>query len=76
MQLPRLGLVQLQDAESGQCRWVDTSSRSLREAYEQRLEAQLAAFHQNCLRSGVDHIELAAGRDYTPELLRLFGRRS
>ena len=76
MQLPRLGLVQLQDAESGQCRWVDTSSRSLREAYEQQLEAQLAAFHQNCLRSGVDHIELAAGRDYTPELLRLFGRRS
>ena len=76
MQLPRLGLVQLQDAESGRCRWVDTSSRSLREAYEQQLEAQLGTFHQNCLRSGVDHIELAAGRDYTPELLRLFGRRS
>ena len=76
MQLPRLGLVQLQDAESGRCRWVDTSSRSLREAYEQQLEAQLGAFHQNCLRSGVDHIELVAGQDYTPELLRLFGRRS
>lgn len=75
-ELPDLGLMQLLDAETGSIRWVDSSSKRLRTSYAAAYQQQRELFRQNCLRAAVDHIELATGQDYTPELQRLFGRRS
>ncbi len=76
LELPRMGLLRLYDAETGQERWVDTSSRRVARIYAERVREQEETFRSHCLRSGVDHIEVATDGDYVPELIKLFGRRS
>ena len=75
VELPQLGLVRLLDAESGEERYIDTSSSRLRKAYRESITRQLETFHSACLRSGVDQIEVSTGKDYVPELIKLFGAR-
>lgn len=74
--LPPLGLVQLEDSESGECRWVDTSSRRVRVAYEERYQSQLDATVQATRQAGVDMIHLSTAGDYVSELIKLFKRRA
>lgn len=75
VELPQMGIVRLLDAESGEERYIDTSSPRLRKAYRKSIEEQLETFRSNCLRGGVDHIEVSTGKDYVPELIKLFGVR-
>lgn len=74
-QLPRMGLVQLEDAETGVKRWVDTSHRKTREHYATRYAACVARAQELCRRSGVDVIEIATSEDFSRELIKLFRRR-
>lgn len=74
-QLPRMGLMQLEDAETGVKRWVDTSHRKTREHYAARYAACVARAQELCRRSGVDAIEIATGEDFSRELIKLFRRR-
>ena len=76
LELPQMGLLRLRDAETGQERWIDTSSRSIAQRYAERVREQEELFRSHCLRSGIDHIEVATDGDYAPELIKLFGRRS
>ena len=76
LELPRMGLLRLLDAETGQERWIDTSSRRIAQRYAERVREQEELFRSHCLRSGIDHIEVATDGDYVPELIKLFGRRS
>ena len=71
-----MGLLRLRDAETGQERWIDTSSRRIAQRYAECVREQEELFRSHCLRSGIDHIEVATDGDYVPELIKLFGRRS
>lgn len=75
-ELPDVGLLKVRDAETGQERWVDTSSRRVREAYAEwwtRIQQQMQdAF----LRSRVDSVSIRTDEDFVPALLSLFKRRS
>lgn len=75
-ELPRMGLVQLEDAESGGKCWVDTSSERTRSAYARAFQERIELSRELCRRSGVDAVEVATGQDFTPELIKLFRRRS
>jgi uncharacterized protein (DUF58 family) len=70
MELPDLGLMVIQDAESGEQVWVDTHDRSFRKRFAAaagRREMELrAAFH----RAGVDVLELSTEDDLVDALLR------
>ena len=61
--------------ETGEERWVDTSSRRVARAWAEQVAEQEARFHNSCLRAGVDHIAVATNEDYVPALSKLFGRR-
>ena len=73
--LPSLGLAHFLDAETGEERWIDTSSRRIARAWAEQVAEQEARFHNSCLRAGVDHIAVATNEDYVPALSKLFGRR-
>ncbi|MDY5859245.1 MAG: DUF58 domain-containing protein [Porphyromonas sp.] len=75
-ELPDMGLSYLQDAESGERVWVDTSDKSVRRAYREGYQAQLDACSQACMQSATDLIHLATGQDFALELRRLFKHRS
>jgi uncharacterized protein (DUF58 family) len=70
MELPDLGLVTIQDAETGEQVLVDTHDRRFRKRFafiaEQREKALRAAFRQ----AGVDALELSTGDELVDAVLR------
>ena len=74
-QLPDIGLVQLQNPETGSLGWVDTSSSILRATYEKDYQNFVANFKSYCTHSGTDYLDLRVDRSYTKQLLEFFKRR-
>jgi uncharacterized protein (DUF58 family) len=73
--LPDLGLVPMQDFESGQKLWVDTSNREVRKQYRAKKEKQAQETTELFRKSGVDFVELYTHRSYVQPLMKLFKMR-
>jgi len=73
--LPDVGLLQLEDAESGATVLIDTSAQSVRMLYEKLCRERAARLRTMLRQSGVDQIELETGRPFLPELLKFFRGR-
>ncbi|ELP30704.1 DUF58 domain-containing protein [Rhodopirellula baltica] len=75
MEMPAVGLVPLRDNETGDIRWIDTSSRKHRERYaqmvQQREERRDALFR----RYRMEPLHLRTGEDLGEPLRRYFHRR-
>ncbi len=74
-QLPDIGLVKLQNPETGSLEWVDTSSGNVRATYEKDYQNFVANFKSYCTHSGTDYLDLRVDRSYTKQLLEFFKRR-
>jgi uncharacterized protein (DUF58 family) len=75
MTFPDVGLVDLEDAETGKTILVDSSSRSFRDLYSREMASRYKAI-QNQLRStGVDEIHVSTETEYVEPLIRFFKRR-
>jgi uncharacterized protein (DUF58 family) len=74
--LPRSGLMKLQDAETGQGFWVDTSSRAVRDGLRDWSMEQDRMIRAAFTRAGVDAVEISTEQDFVPPLMQLFKRRS
>ena len=74
-ELPDVGIVELQDAETGRKAWVDTSSRTVRDTYRRRWEESSRAIDTTLRRSRVDSVSVATGEDYVKSLIKLFKKR-
>ncbi|MCP4710416.1 MAG: DUF58 domain-containing protein [Planctomycetes bacterium] len=73
--LPSLGLIELEDAETGEVVLIDTSSRRVRQQYEGRAGQQHDEL-EGMLRSvGVDCISIQSDKPYLQELIRFFRMR-
>ena len=73
--LPAVGLVDFEDAETGQRIVVDTSHAPTRRALLARQTERRAALLKQLARARSDAIELNAGEPYGRELVRFFRRR-
>jgi uncharacterized protein (DUF58 family) len=73
--MPDCGLVELEDAETGEMLLIDTGSGAFRKQYEmlgiQRLDKLRKLFRS----MDVDHIEVMTDRDYLHDLIRFFKAR-
>jgi uncharacterized protein (DUF58 family) len=74
--LPEIGLVALQDAETGQTVWVDTSDPEWRREFSEKLASVEAARQAAFNSAGVDRIGLTTGQDYAAELINFFVKRA
>ena len=73
--LPNVGLIELEDAETGELVLVDTGSASVRKRYE-NLGQDRQKILKDLFRSmGIDHLEIMTGRNYVRELVRFFRTR-
>lgn len=71
-----VGLVALEDPETGQIAWVDTSNRTWQKAYQGRL-AQLENSKTRAFRqASVDRIDISTDEDYTTPLTTFFRDRA
>jgi len=74
-ELPVVGLIRMKDAESGRERWIDTTSRKLRDSYALKWDSHQEMMREIFTRAGVDHVSLLTGTDYVKPLMRLFKQR-
>jgi uncharacterized protein (DUF58 family) len=75
MNLPDLGMVLMQDAETGEQLFVDTGARGFRERFAQAAKRREAELRAGLARSGVDTLELSTEDDLATALLRFTGAR-
>lgn len=74
-QLPDVGLMRVLDAERGNVRWVDTSSRRVRQAYGRWWYDRQQALADTVQRCKVDLATIATDEDYVRSLMALFKQR-
>ena len=73
--LPDVGLVALEDAETGEIREIDTGSAAIRARFAEAAEARLAGVAATLGRAGVDVARLDHDTPIAPALARFFERR-
>lgn len=75
-QWPKVGMVALEDAETGQVQWVDTDSRQWRESFEERTEELRLARERIFRRAKVDRIDISTDKEYVIPLTNFFEQRA
>jgi len=75
MALPDVGLITVEDAETGEQLFIDASDPAFRERYAAIAERQEAELIEQIARSGADILELATDEDLLEALLRFVDLR-
>ncbi len=73
--LPNVGMIVLEDAETGQLVEVNTSSRQIRALYERENTARRNRLASIFRKSGVDHISITTTEPYITAIRAFFRRR-
>jgi uncharacterized protein (DUF58 family) len=73
--IANVGIIALEDAETGEMVLVDTSDRRWRDAFNANVSAHESAKVSLFNRAGVDRLDIDTGRDYVDELTLFFQRR-
>ena len=75
MRIPNVGLIELEDAETGELILIDTSSRRVRTEYERRGRDRGAALASQFAAIGIDQIDIKTDTDYVRSIVRFFAQR-
>ncbi len=75
-ELPAVGVVALEDAETGRVEYLDTTLPEVREAYARAARDRRAERRHAFGRVGVDSLDLHTDRPYVPPLIALFTMRA
>ena len=75
-ELPDVGLVELEDPETGELALVDTSSAKVRKAFAVRAGEEREELRRFFLRNGIDTLAVSTDRPYIDAVRGLFKRRA
>ena len=75
-ELPAVGLMKVRDAETGQERWIDSSTKRVREAYRTWWDKRQAEMNAAFQKSRIDAVSIRTEDDYVKALLALFDKRN
>jgi uncharacterized protein (DUF58 family) len=73
--LPNVGIIRLEDAETGEQIEVDTSNSATRAAFLHIVEKRKTALFAQLRRNRIDSISLHTDQDYLPALRNFFRQR-
>ena len=74
-ELVDVGLIKLEDTETGDFKWVDTSSKTIRKEFQKNYLSFEKEIKQTLQNSAVDHIDIKTGKDYVKPLINFFKNR-
>jgi uncharacterized protein (DUF58 family) len=74
-QLVDVGLIKLEDTETGDLKWVDTSSKNIRKEFRKNYLIFEENLKQTLQHSAVDHVNIKTGKDYVKPLINFFKNR-
>jgi uncharacterized protein (DUF58 family) len=75
MEMPNVGLVELEDPETGETTWLDTSSAAVRRRYGLSWAGLADARQRMFRRMDTDTIEIRTDRSYVEPLVKFFHKR-
>ncbi len=73
--LPKIGLTKFKDLETGEIRYVDLSSKSVRAFFEREIASREVKIEQLFKLSGIDLIRIRTGESYIKPLVQFFKKR-
>jgi uncharacterized protein (DUF58 family) len=73
--MPNLGMVPMQDAETGVVAWINTASSSVRQSYEKHYREQIQYFRETFSKSGSGVVDTRVDESYVTKLLGYFKSR-
>ncbi|MFQ5782472.1 MAG: DUF58 domain-containing protein [Nitrosopumilus sp.] len=74
-EIPDVGLIELEDEESGEQILVDTSDEEFRDSYSRLVAENDSNFLANMMKNKIDTISLLTDQDYSIPLKKFFKRR-
>lgn len=74
-EFPDLGLIPVQDAETGLVQWVNTGDKAVRNAFKTEALKRKAQLAEVFKRSGVDFTDIGTHESYVKPLMTLFKKR-
>lgn len=74
--LPNLGVITLEDSETGEIVSLNTGSSAVRKAYEDYNQKRLAEFKRALMRSKIDLLEVRTDKPFITPLRKFFERRA
>ena len=75
-ELPDVGLVELEDSETGELMLVDTSSAKVRKAFAAKAESDREELTKFFRKTGIDTLDIATDKPYIDGVRALFKRRA
>lgn len=73
-EIPNLGIICVEDAETGKTHMVDTSSKAVRENFKNQYSEHVSYFEKNFKKVGSGIIQCRTDEDYIQKLLSYFKR--
>jgi uncharacterized protein (DUF58 family) len=73
--LPDIGLIELEDAETGETVLIDTGSREVRKRYEAQALGRARELSEMLRSMGIDQIRIETGRAYIRDMMAFFKNR-
>ena len=74
-EMPDVGVVELQDAETARKVWVDTASKAVRDYYAAAWAEREEKTREMLLHNRIDIADISTDSDYVAELIKLFKKR-
>ena len=74
-QFPNLGLLELEDAETGECVVIDTGNLQVCREYEEINQARSKRLRTLFRSMNIDHTEVVTGRNHVKDLMSFFRNR-
>ena len=74
-EMPDVGVVELQDAETARKVWVDTASQAVRDHYAKAWAEREDRTRELLLHNRIDIADISTDSDYVAELIKLFKQR-
>lgn len=73
--IPKIGLVKFRDSETGEERWVDTSTSAWNQAYQKYVQHETSLLNRTFANNGIDNTWIYTDEDYVKPLMQLFKKR-
>ena len=75
-EMPNVGLMRIQDLETGMTRWIDTGSSKTRKAYGKWWYSRQQKMSEALRSNRVDYVSVATDEDYVKAIMGLFKNRA
>ncbi|CAA9558459.1 MAG: hypothetical protein PA3071 [uncultured Thermomicrobiales bacterium] len=75
VELPDIGPIIMEDAETGEQLWVDTRDKKFRQRFHEAARRREAALHDSFSRAGIDTMSLSTEEDLVRAIVRFAARR-